>query len=57
MLRSKYTRQEQWGWEIDPKVPVSMGGTDDIRHFQPLQWENNRHKGNNYPNWSFKVRS
>ena len=52
-----YGKQEQWGWEIDHIKPVSKGETDDPSNLQPLQWENNRHKGDNYPNWTCKVRS
>jgi hypothetical protein len=26
-----------------------------LNNLQPLQWENNRHKGDNYPNWSCKI--
>ena len=37
------------GWEIDHTIPVSRGGTDNIDNLQPLQWENNRAKGDNYP--------
>lgn len=43
------------GWEIDHSVPVARGGTDDLSNLQPLQWENNRYKGDNYPNWSCKI--
>lgn len=57
MQRIKYGKTEQWGWEIDHKKPVALGGTDDESNLQPLQWENNRHKGDNYPNWSCKVKS
>jgi len=57
MHRSKYGKTEQWGWEIDHIKPVSRGGTDDIANLQPLFWENNRHKGDNWPQWTCKVRS
>ncbi|MGD9365192.1 MAG: HNH endonuclease signature motif containing protein [Desulfobacteraceae bacterium] len=39
------------GWEIDHIKPVSMNGTDDLSNLQPLQWENNRFKGDNWPTW------
>ncbi|MFC1663512.1 HNH endonuclease signature motif containing protein [Patescibacteria group bacterium] len=57
MQYTKYGKTEQWGWEIDHIKPDSRGGTDDIGNLQPLQWENNRNKGDDYPNWSCKVRS
>jgi hypothetical protein len=57
MQRSKYGKTEQFGWEIDHIKPESQGGTDDLSNLQPLQWENNRHKGDDYPDWSCKVKS
>lgn len=57
LQRSKYGKTEEWGWEIDHVKPVSAGGTDDLSNLQPLQWENNRHKGDNYPRWECKVKS
>lgn len=33
------------GWEIDHIYPQSLGGSDHISNLQPLQWENNRKKG------------
>jgi 5-methylcytosine-specific restriction endonuclease McrA len=41
----------KYGWEIDHMKPVSLGGSDDLSNLQPLQWDNNRRKGDTYP-WS-----
>lgn len=57
MQRTDYGKQERWGWEIDHIKPVSNGGTDDLSNLRPLQWENNRHKGDNYPGKFCKVTS
>ena len=55
--RSRYGKPEQWGWEIDHIKPVSKGGTDELSNLQPLQWENNRRKGDDFPKWECKVKS
>lgn len=46
-----------YGWEIDHQKPVSRGGTDDLYNLQPLQWENNRSKGDDYPKWETSISS
>jgi 5-methylcytosine-specific restriction endonuclease McrA len=35
----------KYSWEIDHIVPKAKGGSDDLTNLQPLQWENNRKKG------------
>ena len=41
----------KYGWEIDHVVPVAKGGSDKLSNLQPLQWNNNRRKGDTSP-WS-----
>lgn len=42
------------GWEIDHEKPVAKGG-NNLTNLQPLQWQNNRAKGDSWPNWGCQV--
>lgn len=37
------------GWEIDHILPKSKGGQDYLSNLQPLHWENNRRKSDDFP--------
>lgn len=54
ICRTYHGDESNYGWEIDRIVPKAQGGTDDIENLQPLHWENNRHKGDDFPNWKCK---
>ncbi len=47
-----YGTTGDFGWEIDHDFPVALGGGDDLSNLRPLQWHNNRHKGDSYPTWT-----
>jgi len=49
IYRPSYGKNSEMGWEVDHKKPVDKGGTDNLRNLQPLQSNENKEKGNQYP--------
>lgn len=45
------------GWEIDHRKPVAKGGSDDLINLDPLQWNNNRTKSDDYPEWNTSMKA
>lgn len=47
MERGKHgdTTTNGFGWEVDHVVAVANGGSDALSNLQPMQWQNNRKKG------------
>lgn len=57
ICKNDYGITGEYGWEIGHIAPSSKGGTDQLNNLQPLHWKNNRHKGDNYPNWNCAINS
>ena len=55
IYRHSYGKTSDIGWEIDHKLAVANGGTNDLSNLQPLHWENNRAKGDKL-SWNCKVK-
>ena len=51
------TTENGSGWEIDHFKPVAKDGGDELSNLQPLQWQNNRKKSDDYPASNYCVAS
>lgn len=58
ILKNEYGNTNSvFGWEIDHVYPQSLGGGDDNLNLRPMQWENNRSKGDDYPSYNVAVQA
>ena len=55
ILREQYGKEGDYGWSIDHIVPISKGGKDDTINLRPMQWENNKFKADDYPNYNSLI--
>lgn len=46
-----------YGWEIDHVYPQSLGGQNHYGNLRPMNWQNNRSKGNDYPSYQSMVKA
>ncbi|OAV70469.1 HNH endonuclease [Bacteroidales bacterium Barb4] len=47
----------KYGWEVDHRKPLSLNGGSELDNLDPLHWENNRTKGDDYPQWTTSITS
>ena len=58
IVRGQYGEtNSSFGWEIDHVYPQIKGGDDNLLNLRPMQWENNRSTGDDYPNFDTSVRA
>lgn len=49
--------ESDYGWEADHILPKSLGGGIELNNLRPVQWQNNRHKADNYPSYETCITS
>jgi len=58
ILRNQYGNTDSdFGWEIDHVYPRVLVGTTVIENLRPMQWQNNRSKGDNYPTYIASMKA
>jgi len=53
--RSALGSASEFGWEIDHVYPVWQGGSDNLANLIALHWENNKAKGDDYPDFACRL--
>lgn len=55
IVKNEYGKTSPFGWEIDHVYPQVKGGGDEMVNLRPMQWENNRSKSDDYPNYDSAI--
>lgn len=53
--KDQHGKHSVYGWEVDHRNPLSNGGTYNPKNLEPLHWQNNKTKGDDYPHWKTSV--
>lgn len=58
IIFNKYgLRDNDFGWEIDHVLPISLGGDNDPRNLRAMHWKNNASKADDYPSYIARITS
>ena len=55
--KEDYGKETNFGWEIDHLRPLVKDGDYSLDNLYPLHWQNNRKKGDSYPQWKTCISS
>jgi hypothetical protein len=58
MQKDQHGNQDSiFGWQIDHKIPSAKNGCSSMCNLQPLQWNNNQTKSDDFPSFKTSITS
>jgi hypothetical protein len=55
MAWDSYGKETSFGWEVDHALPVAKDGTDHSDNLRAMNWQNNRSKADDFPDYKTAV--